>query len=378
MDDFTSALYLGLRHATTAIQPWQHLTTGVPAALYEPASHRHLASELARMQGLEKGVLAPSSLHLFWDVLGKLTKNTLVLADEKVYQITRWGLERAACRGVTVAYFAHHSPAGLVQQLQQHGPFRHLVVITDGWCPHCGRAAPLPAYLALARKHHGLLLLDDTQALGVLGDRPTRQCPYGAGGGGLLKWYGLRGQDIITVCSLAKGFGVPIAVLAGSTNRVNDFLKRSDTRVHCSPASAAHVQAALHALSVNRNKGDKLRRKLLQRVQLFKQLLAAQGLQTLGGFFPVQTLASTGGMAPQLLHQKLRERGIRALLLEPHAATGTPVLAFCLSAAHTLSQLKRVAACLSQILHPSHQKESTYGFYTYTNAVRKPVQAGMA
>ena len=44
--------------------------------------------------------------------------------------------------------------------------------MTDGFCPGCGRAAPLREYLESARAQRGLLVLDDTQAIGVLG-RPS-------------------------------------------------------------------------------------------------------------------------------------------------------------------------------------------------------------
>ena len=51
------------------------------------------------------------------------------------------------------------------------------VIVTDGFCPSCGQAAPLPALARLAAEMGGLLVIDDTQALGVLGREPS---PYSA------------------------------------------------------------------------------------------------------------------------------------------------------------------------------------------------------
>ncbi|GAA4435694.1 hypothetical protein GCM10023188_27870 [Pontibacter saemangeumensis] len=347
MDDFTSALYLGLHNPADKVQPWRQLTTGVPAALRERAADRWLAKEVARMQGLEKGVIAPSSLHLFWDVMSMLGAKDLVLADDKVYQIARWGLERAACHGAKVIYFKHHDAKSLQLQLQRHQPSRSssVLVVSDGWCPHCGKAAPLPAYLAAVRKHKGLLLLDDTQAFGVLGKAPSGSMPYGEGGGGLLQWFGLSGPDIITICSLAKGFGVPLAVLSGSATWLKGFLRQSETRLHCSPVSAAHVHAAQYALAENRRAGAMLRQKLLQHVLFFKAAVSRAGFTSRGSFFPVQTLSRNRAISGQALYQLLSENGIRALLLEPHSSQEA-LVGFCLSAAHTTAQLKRVAECL--------------------------------
>ncbi|MHA6247937.1 aminotransferase class I/II-fold pyridoxal phosphate-dependent enzyme [Pontibacter sp. CAU 1760] len=355
MDDFTSSLYLGLRHPSQDLPPWQSLTTGVPATVREPLENLLLAQKVAHMQGLEQGIVAPSSLHLFWDVLGKLAPGTLVLADEKVYQIAQWGLESAVSQGTAVRYFKHHNPSSLHQRLGAQTSFRQLVVVTDGWCPHCGRAAPLPAYLAVLRQHKGALLVDDTQALGILGAHPSRAMPFGTGGGGLLKWYGVQGHDIITICSLAKGFGVPLAVLSASRNRIRAFKHVSDTRIHCSPASAAHVAAGLSALQENERNGGSLRLKLLQRTSLFRQLLQLKGLKPKGRFFPMQTLHLQNNAETESVYQQLRGQGIYTLLLAPHQPGGNVGLGICLSVSHTPSQITRLASTLFKLTKGIHQ-----------------------
>jgi 8-amino-7-oxononanoate synthase len=73
--DFTSALYLGLGHASASLRPWDQLTTGAPAALVEPSDANAVARRVAALQGCERGLLAPSALHLFWDLFGALAGN---------------------------------------------------------------------------------------------------------------------------------------------------------------------------------------------------------------------------------------------------------------------------------------------------------------
>ena len=72
MLDFTSALYLGLRHPTGSLRPWAQLTSGRPAALATPANQAGVAQALARLQGCEMATLSSSTLHLFWDLFGVL------------------------------------------------------------------------------------------------------------------------------------------------------------------------------------------------------------------------------------------------------------------------------------------------------------------
>lgn len=60
MLDFTSALYLGLRHPSGSLWPWSQFTTGRPAALAIPASQERVAEALAELQGCERATLGPS------------------------------------------------------------------------------------------------------------------------------------------------------------------------------------------------------------------------------------------------------------------------------------------------------------------------------
>jgi 8-amino-7-oxononanoate synthase len=358
MDDFTSAVYLGFNNASRQLPPWRYLTTGVPAALYESALNKWVAGKVAKMQGLERGILAPSSLHLFWDVFGRTRKETLILYDDKIYAVGKWGLERATLRGATVVSFHHQDADSLKHKIQTYAqPSSSLVVLTDGWCPHCGQPAPLPEYIQVIRKYKGLLMVDDTQALGILGANACQKSPYGQGGGGLLQWYNLQGDDMVTICSLAKAFGVPVAAMCGSRKWIENFKKHSETRVHTSPVSTAHVHAAFHVLTENKNKGSMLRHKLLKNVALFKQQLLDIGIATKGDVFPVQTLKLPAGTNVHNLYQQLLDENIRALLLEPHRGR-KPVISLCISASHTSEQIRRATSCISKSI--SYQQNHAY------------------
>ena len=86
-------------------------------------------------------------------------------------------------------------------------------------------------------------MIDDTQALGILGHSPGGSRPYGEGGGGMARWSNISGPHLVVVASLAKAFGAPLAALSGSEAFVGHFEERSETRVHCSPPSLAAIHA---------------------------------------------------------------------------------------------------------------------------------------
>src|SRR5262249_15113837 len=146
-----------------------------------------------------------------------------------------------------------------LQSLVKSARDRRPVVLTDGLCVCCGAVTPLAAYSEIIKPYGGLLVGGDTQALGLLGRDPTPPAPYGMGGGGSADYSRVGGNHVVLVCALAKSFGVPMAVLSGSRALVERFEAASQTRVHCSPPSAAHLRAAAHALMLNDTIGDAAR-----------------------------------------------------------------------------------------------------------------------
>jgi 8-amino-7-oxononanoate synthase len=351
MVDFTSALYLGLRHPSFSLRPWSQFTTGVPAALAAPPDARTVAQAIAHLQGCERGTLGTSTLHLFWDLFGMLAgQKVAIYLDAGTYPIARWGVERAAGRRVPVGTFAHHDPQALQRLLRRHAWKRlQPLVVADGFCPGCGRSAPLPAYLDCAQAFGGRLILDDTQALGIFGHSPGSDAPYGRGGGGTLPWNRIGGPDVLVVSSLAKAFGVPMAVLSGSRAAVEDFESKSETRVHCSPPSIATVRAAEHALAVNRTHGDALRLRLAGLVSRLCNRAARAGLRFAGGLFPVQTLAPSRLMDGVKLHERLLQLGVRAVLHHAREGHGAR-LSFLVTARHLPQEIDLTVRALAEAL----------------------------
>jgi 8-amino-7-oxononanoate synthase len=347
--DFTSALYLGMRHARRSLQPWTQLTTGVPAALATPRSARKIAQDLAALIGCEGATLAPSTLHLFWDIFGIWARNEVAIyVDAGIYPIARWGVERAAARGVPVRSFSHYNAEALRRQLHQNARHDLLpLVVTDGFCPACGRVAPISGYMKLLRPFGGFLILDDTQALGILGHSVGPDAPYGRSGGGSLRWSHVEGPNVLVISSLAKGFGVPVAVLAGSSAIIRAFEANSETRIHCSPPSMAVVRAAERALAENEEMGDTLRMRLAQRVKQFRDRLAKAGFATGGGLFPVQTLMPTPSLDAVVLHERLLRKGVRTVLHDSRNGRGARI-SFIITALHSPNDIERAAVALAE------------------------------
>jgi len=349
MLDFTSALYLGLHHPSHGLQPWAALTQGRPALLAEPPGATAAATQLARLQGCEVGLLMPSTLHAFWDLFHWLGRQPIdVLMEENTYPIVRWGTLAAMGSGARFFHFARHdllAATRLVARACASG--RRAVIVVDGFSPGAINLRPLPQYAALARNAGGYLVVDDTQALGILGTRKNGQA-YGQGGGGSLRWYDTFGPHIIVGASLAKAFGTPVAVLAGSKAVIAGIRDDGPSRVHCSPPSQAVIAATQRALDFNRSYGDQWRNRLAALTRRLREQLRLIGLQPVGALpFPAQSFLAPSAITVSRLIQLLARNGIRALQT---LSAQQYRLTFLLTARHRASDIDHVCTVLARKL----------------------------
>lgn len=355
MLDFTSSLYLGMWHEAWSLRPWSQLTTGKPAALATRRDAQVVAEQLARLVGCERATLASSTLHVFWDLFAMLSQAGIVIYLEAgAYPIARWGVERAAVRGVPVIRFDHKDIHSL-QQAMNETPHsnRRPVIVADGICTCCGCVAPITAYHEIVHAQKGWLVVDDTQAFGLMGHSTGPEAPYGRGGGGSLQRSGVRCGEVIVVNSLAKAFGVPMAMLAGSMAFVNAFESHSQTRLHCSPPSAAEIHAAQHALTLNESQGDQLRLQLAERVRYFRRQLAHAGLRSHGRLFPMQTIVLPDDTDGMKVHQMLLEQGVQTVLQADKGRRNARI-SFILTVRHRADEIESAVNMLAEAIANQH------------------------
>jgi len=351
MLDFTSALYLGFGHPSVALAPWRALTLGRPAALEEPPGAGEVAADLADLTGAAAGLLFPSTLHLFRDLFAAVVaKGAMLLIDAQAYPIARWGAEGVRLAGTACESYPHHDATALAKRARRaYRAGLRPVIVTDGLCPSCGRIAPLPELARVATDYEGQLIVDDTQALGVLGKPAGKVVPLGLGGGGTLAWFGLHGPHINTGSSLAKGFGSPLAVLLGTNDTIRRIERDGDSRVHASPPSVAAIAAAHAALEANVRAGDLLRARLVRRIGQLRQGLARIGARVLSVLpLPVQTIALPSQQSARAVLAALEVRGIRALVTKTCA--GGAGLSVLVTARHAAGDIDNLVAAVASAL----------------------------
>lgn len=303
-----------------------------------------LARRLARLVGLPRAVLAPSTLHVVTDLYRALADRVRhIHVDACTYAVSRWGVDHARVRGVAVSTF--RTPAELACRLATPGAH---AIVCDAICVACRRITPLRELQRLAARSHSWLIVDDSQGIGLLGAGPSSIAPYGRGGGGTLRWSGTRGDRVIAFGSLAKAFGAPLAFVAGSEAIVRWFEATSQTRVYSSPCHAAELAALDAALRVNEARGDALRGALIERVDRFRAAVESGGGELAEGRFPVQCTTAIAAPVARAIDAHLFRRGVRAFRMR--AARGTNRLGFIVTADHDLDELEEAGALIGDVL----------------------------
>lgn len=345
--DFTSALTLGLHHPSATLS-WTRLSTGTPAALRRSIHADRAAQGFADLVGCQRAVVVSSTLHAFSDLFGASWRPPApIFHDEAIYPIARWGMERAERRAARVIPFRHLDAQALSDALKKTPPQAPPWLVTDGFCAGCARPAPLAEYVELLRPWGGRLIVDDAQAVGLYGRAPTTFAPYGLGGGGALALTGVAGDpSIVLVASLAKAFGVPLAMVAAARSFIDPFTDDSETLVHCSPPAEPVQAAAVQALATNASWGDALRARLASRVRRLQQAMSARGFITRGGAFPMQRVPMPDRATAQALQAGLSQRGVRAVVRRSRCNDEIS-LTFIVSARHTGDEIEHAADSLA-------------------------------
>jgi 8-amino-7-oxononanoate synthase len=351
MPSFTSSLYLGLTHPHRELPAWSRLTTGTPAVLGELPAAARVARAAADLLGLDDALVCRSTLHASWDVVDELcrTENIAFVMDDGAYEISRWALEHASARGVPVVQTPHHDLGALERRLVGGLHGRRPVVVCDGMCPGCG-PTPLTDVVAIVGAHDGYVVVDDTQAIGVLGRAPRADAPFGIGGGGTLQWTGADSARAIVVASFAKGLGAPLAVTAGPSSFIGRIRANGPTRVHASGPSAADLAAAESALAVNRGPaGERARTWLARLVDRLRAGLARLGVLVRRDWFPVQPAGPFPLAVATAVHRDLARRGVHTAVQRPRCGDGA-LVTFVVTAAHRFEDIDHALRALRAAL----------------------------
>ncbi|CAM4092644.1 glycine C-acetyltransferase [Vibrio neonatus] len=294
--------------------------------------HKQLEDKLSAFLGMEDTILYTSCFDanagLFETILGK---EDAIISDALNHASIIDGVR--LCKAMRFRY-ANNNMSELEQQLidADAAGARHKLIVTDGVFSMDGVVANLPAICDLADKYNALVMVDDSHAVGFMGET----------GAGTHDYHNVMDRIDIITGTLGKAMGGASGGYTSGKKEVIDWLRqRSRPYLFSNSVAPAIVSASLRVIDLLQESGD-LRTQLWDNAAHFRTRMEAAGF-TMGGadhaIIPI--MLGDAKVAAEFAERAL-EKGIYVVGFSfPVVPKGQARIRTQMSAAHSREQLDR-------------------------------------
>jgi glycine C-acetyltransferase len=304
--------------------------------------HRELENAIARFMGTESALSFLSA----WNANEGLTpsivgEGDLVVSDALNHASIIDSIRLAkAITKCTTAVYKHGDMDDLVAKLNSAPNAKRKLIWTDGIFSMEGSIAKLPEILEIARKHHAIVIVDDSHATGVLGRT----------GRGTAEHYGLLGEVEITTSTLGKALGGASGGFVAASAAVTDTLtQRSRPQLFSNalpPTVAASALAAVQLLEQHPERVERLR----ENTRYFREAIIEAGLKPIPGDTPIVPIIVGETATAIAMSDRMLQRGVFVTGFGyPVVPHGTARIRCQISAAHTKGDLDEAITAIRDV-----------------------------
>ncbi len=271
--DFASCNYLGLDlhpEVMAAIPPaiarWG-VHPSWTRAVASPGIYTELEDALAELVGAPAVLVFPSITLLHAGLLPVLAGyDGVIIKDIAAHRSVHEGCLLAQSNGARMVEFAHNDVTDLEARLAECPPHVPKIVAIDGVYSMSGAYPPLPAFAELARRYDAWIYIDDAHGLGVVGESPTPEMPYGRRGNGVVRHFGLdyARDRMIYVSGLSKSYSSFGAFVTCVDEPTRAHYKSASTFIFSGPSPIASLASAIAGLTLNRTEGEAWRAQIFR------------------------------------------------------------------------------------------------------------------
>jgi glycine C-acetyltransferase len=335
--NFCANNYLGLADhpalvaaARDALERWGFGMASVRFICGTQEPHKELERRLSEFLGTEDTILYSSCFDanggLFETLLGE---HDAVISDELNHASIIDGIRLCKARRLR---YRNRDMADLERQLKDAAGARYRLVVTDGVFSMDGYFAPLDEICDLAERHDALVMVDDSHAVGFVGEK----------GRGTPEKFGVTDRVDVLTGTMGKALGGASGGYTSGRAEIIELLRqRSRPYLFSNSLAPAITAAALAALDLLGSSGELLDR-LRANTALFRGRMTEAGFDLLPGEHPITPVmigdaAKASRMADLLLDQGIYVIGFSYPVV-PH---GKARIRVQLSAAHTTDDVNR-------------------------------------
>ncbi|HEY9031535.1 MAG TPA: glycine C-acetyltransferase [Kangiella sp.] len=302
--------------------------------------HKELEKRISDFLGMEDTILYSSC----FDANGGLFE-TLLDAEDAVISDS---LNHASiidgvrlCKAKRYRY-ANNDMADLEKQLQQADSdgARYKLIVTDGVFSMDGIIADLKSVCDLADKYNALVMVDDSHAVGFIGEK----------GKGSHEFCDVMGRVDIITGTLGKALGGASGGYTSASKEVVEWLRqRSRPYLFSNTLAPVIAAASLKVLDMLEN-GDELRQKLRSNSEYFREKMTALGFELVPGEHPIiPVMLGDASLASKFADMMLKE-GIYVIGFSfPVVPKGQARIRTQMSAAHNIEHIDRAIAAFEKV-----------------------------
>jgi len=346
--------YLGLANnlavmeaAKQGINRWGYGLSSVRFICGTQDVHKQLEAAISAFSGTEDTILYSSCFDanggLFETIL---TDEDAVISDELNHASIIDGIR--LCKAARYRY-KNNDMADLEARLKEadYKAPRIKAIVCDGVFSMDGTIANLPAICDLAEKYDAIVIVDDSHAVGVIGENLR----------GSFEHCGVEGRVDIITGTLGKALGGSSGGYTTGRREIIELLRqKSRTYLFSNTLSPIIAAGSLKVLEIVQNSPE-LKNRLRENTAYFRQNLSEIGFDIVPGEHPIVPIMLYDEIAAQKMASLLLEKGVYAIgFFFPVVPKGKARVRCQVSAAHTKEQLDTAiaafAACKKEIEQP--------------------------
>jgi glycine C-acetyltransferase len=243
------------------------------------------------------------------------------------------------CKAARLRY-AHADMKELEARLAESASHRVRVIVTDGVFSMDGDLAKLDRIVELADRYDAAVVVDDSHATGVLGK----------GGRGTPDHFGVAERIDLITSTLGKALGGATGGFTTGRKELIELLRqRSRPYLFSNSLPPVITAAAMKALTLV-ERGDDLRKTLMEQAGWFRSQLTALGFTLVPGTHPIiPVMLGEAALAARMAEGLLQEGVYVVGFSYPVVPKGQARIRLQLSAGHTRAHLERAIAAFSKV-----------------------------
>lgn len=336
--------YLGLSDhpdvveaAGKGLDDWGYGLSSVRFICGTQSIHKELERKISEFLGTEDTILYTSCFDanggLFETVLGE---EDAIISDELNHASVIDGIR--LCKAQRFRY-KNCDMADLDAKLTEAGGARFKMIATDGVFSMDGYIAPLREICDLADKHDAMVMVDDSHAVGFMGER----------GRGTHEYCGVMDRVDVITGTLGKALGGASGGYTSGQKEIIDLLRqRSRPYLFSNSVAPPIVSASIAAIDLL-TASTELRDKLADNTRYFREKIQGIGLDVLPGEHPIVPVMFYDAIPAVKMAESLLSKGVYLIPFSfPVVPKGKARIRTQVSAAHSREDLDFALKCFAE------------------------------